>query len=559
MASAENRKRARADDLSQKHHPNKKIKSSGRLHGPSNFPPEFWDSLSKVSLTRRALRELDRRNSARPAPGPVVPSVYTSDRARFARHGGPDLRHLRGCAEPKGAIHTMASSRSSAPSSRQTKSTKSTKPTGRSSAYGKDFEQHLCDNNVYLHGRKSKPNNNADLHHPRPSLSPSKFSDGAFEHFQDEHDHLGSEGDVMRKLIPDITGRANIPNSGEVLFNNLESITDCSMADVKPDFYDGVRLSDIDAAVRNDLNSLIIPSTTNAAQRPAAPNFFLEAKAPWGGADIAKRQAGLDGAIGARAMHALQNYGAEEPAFDGNAYTYSSTYHAGTGTLQLYAHHTTPPTAPGGQPEYHMTKLRGFDMTDSRETFVQGATAFRNARDLAQRHRDGFIQTANARVRQSDVGAPPEAEFTVAVGDEESTDEFVDCEDYPGSRAVSTEDYPAFRDIDEEPALRQYLCAEDEEPSQESTFLGAEPAMSLATSFTSSFTQSQASSKRTRASPSPPSNSHKKRDWTKRRGSTSSGSAVLPASTEEYWNWCDEELNWFHLNEDGSCIWHDGE
>jgi hypothetical protein len=27
---------------------------------------------------------------------------------------------------------------------------------------------------------------------------------------------------------------------------------------------------------------------------------------------------------------------------------YSSTYHAGTGTLQLYAQHVTPPTAPGG-------------------------------------------------------------------------------------------------------------------------------------------------------------------------------------------------------------------
>jgi hypothetical protein len=198
------------------------------------------------------------------------------------------------------------------------------------------------------------------LHQTRPSLSPSKFSDGTFEHFQDEHDHLGSEGDVMRKIIPVISGSTNIPNSGEVLFNNLESITDGATVDVKPDFYDGARFSDIDATVREDLSSLIIPSDTNAPRRPAAPNFFLEAKAPWGGADIAKRQAGLDGAIGARAMHALQNYGDEEPGFDGNAYSYSSTYHAGTGTLQLYTHHVTAPTAPGGRPEYHMTQVRAF-------------------------------------------------------------------------------------------------------------------------------------------------------------------------------------------------------
>lgn len=42
------------------------------------------------------------------------------------------------------------------------------------------------------------------------------------------------------------------------------------------------------------------------------------------------------------------------------------TYHAGTGTLQLYTHHVTAPTAPGGRPEYHMMKLRGFNMRDSR-------------------------------------------------------------------------------------------------------------------------------------------------------------------------------------------------
>jgi hypothetical protein len=100
-----------------------------------------------------------------------------------------------------------------------------------------------------------------------------------------------------------------------------------------------------------------------------------------GGANIAKRQAGIDGAIGVRAMHTMQNYGEEVPGFDGNAYTISSTYHAGTGTLQLYAHHATPPTAPGGRPEYHMTQLDSYALTGKRERFIEGVTAFRNARD----------------------------------------------------------------------------------------------------------------------------------------------------------------------------------
>ena len=69
---------------------------------------------------------------------------------------------------------------------------------------------------MYLHGRKSKPSN-ADLYQPSLSLLPSKFSDGVFEHYQGEHDHLGSE-DIMHKIIPVIGGSANIPNGGEVLF-----------------------------------------------------------------------------------------------------------------------------------------------------------------------------------------------------------------------------------------------------------------------------------------------------------------------------------------------------
>ena len=93
-------------------------------------PAEFWDNLSKVWLTKRALRELDRRNT-RPAPKPPN-SLYrrphrpatrriltepsksrqpTESTTNFlchcapkclkdiklsARHGGPDLSDLRG-------------------------------------------------------------------------------------------------------------------------------------------------------------------------------------------------------------------------------------------------------------------------------------------------------------------------------------------------------------------------------------------------------------------------------------------------------------------------------
>ncbi|KAH7309038.1 hypothetical protein B0I35DRAFT_515389 [Stachybotrys elegans] len=312
MASDQNRKRSRADDLSQDHCPDKKIKSRSKLHGPSNFPPDFWDNLSKVCLTRRALRELDRRNSTRPAPGPATPAAYAIiDLAKFARRGGPDLRYLGRCPEPKDAKAQVASSRSSA-SSRRTKSTKATtlsRSSGKPSAYGPEFETHLTDHGVYPEGYEypedrstPEPGNQAhqDLSVARPSLSPSCFPESKFRDFKQKDARATFENDVMAAVVPIICGDADIPSR--------------------------------------------------------------------------------------------QN-------------------------------------APDGRPEYHMTKVRGFDMTDSRETFVQGATAFLNARDLAQRHRDAFIHAANARARQTDAEVPPEADVTVVLveqSQESASENFVE-------------------------------------------------------------------------------------------------------------------------------------
>lgn len=74
--------------------PSKRLKSSRT---------EFYDSLSKVWLTRRALKELDRRtrranSPQRPASAPrrVHPESTSKQIQRFARHGGPELHDLRG-------------------------------------------------------------------------------------------------------------------------------------------------------------------------------------------------------------------------------------------------------------------------------------------------------------------------------------------------------------------------------------------------------------------------------------------------------------------------------
>ncbi|KUI56430.1 hypothetical protein VP1G_10824 [Cytospora mali] len=109
------------------------------------------------------------------------------------------------------------------------------------------------------------------------------------------------------------------------------------------------------------------------------------------------RQICYDGAVGARAIHTLQKYGKEESVDDGKPYTFNSAYH--NGHMQLYAHHSTAPAAPGGRPEYHTSQLKAHALTNDRETFLQGATALRNTRDLAKQHRATFIKAANDRNR----------------------------------------------------------------------------------------------------------------------------------------------------------------
>ena len=59
---------------------------------------------------------------------------------------------------------------------------------------------------------------------------------------------------------------------------------------------------------------------------------------------------------------------------------------------------------PGESPQYYMTPLKSFSLTDSSRTFRQGVGAFRNAGDLAKEQRDILIDQANtvARAQSAD-------------------------------------------------------------------------------------------------------------------------------------------------------------
>lgn len=124
MSGQQQSRHARKRKSPEQHHtPSKRQKIS--QHASRTQPPDFWEDLSKIWLTKDALRELNRRNakqlshsSARRVPRPVTRAFLKKKRLNtiqsvgdflqncasktvkdielFSRHGGPDLSDIRG-------------------------------------------------------------------------------------------------------------------------------------------------------------------------------------------------------------------------------------------------------------------------------------------------------------------------------------------------------------------------------------------------------------------------------------------------------------------------------
>ena len=115
----------------------------------------------------------------------------------------------------------------------------------------------------------------------RPSLSPSRFSDTAFEGFQRKNEDVIDEGEVMRDVLPMVYRNADILHKENLLFTRLQSITDKVTVDAKPDFYDGAPIDSLDEQVRTDPGHFIVPTIHRTA--PITPNFFSKQKYQKGG------------------------------------------------------------------------------------------------------------------------------------------------------------------------------------------------------------------------------------------------------------------------------------
>ena len=314
----------------------------------------------------------------------------------------------------------MSSSRSdSRVSKRKSKSTSRSRPstnttnTASTGPYNRNFQQNLVDGGVYPHAYRypdghvaAKPDNWEEIHQrlsrPRPSLSPSKFSEEAYEKFVQADADASKEKQVTTSVIPIIEGDIKDAKcvSGGIPFTNLDHLTDGTLVPGNPDIYYGARPEQLDRRVRDELSGHIIPSTQD--DLPIVPNFFLAAKGPDGSLAVAGRQASYDGGLGARGMHSLESYGQEGPLFANTASTISSIYHGGQ--LKMFTVHPSQPTDLGSRPEYQMHQLRSFAMADTPETFRQGATYYRNGRDWAKEQRDEAIRQANGRVDERRAG-----------------------------------------------------------------------------------------------------------------------------------------------------------
>ncbi|KAF2457518.1 hypothetical protein BDY21DRAFT_385781 [Lineolata rhizophorae] len=424
--------------------------------------PAFWDSLSKIWLTKHALRELDRRNrllrsprhrprslptarNALAAPSenaPLPPASaadflrncapgHLQDVKRFARGGGPDLSDLVGvraaCFTYGACADDAASYPEPAPLDRNMSPSRS-KDKKTSIHNDANYGQKLFDGGIIPFGVECPSGNRPPLPpnwdetrrklaQPRCSLSPSTFPE---------------EAKVPPAMLEAMGASRNTLEN--TLFNNIDPMTG-DIARAKPDYFYGASHYQLHPDVRNELSEYIIP--LNNTLLPAVPNFFLETKGPRGLAVVAQRQVCHDGAIGARAMQSLRSYGQSEPVYDNNAYTISSTYE--NGHLVMYSHSVAQPNGPGTRPEYYMHRLRSFSMVDSAATFLDGATVFKNAVDLTEKHRNDAIARANERAGQ-----------TI---EDEGDDEDVNDDEVEGEKDIEDPDEDTEEDADSPPIV----------------------------------------------------------------------------------------------------------
>ncbi|KAK3642096.1 hypothetical protein LTR56_010967 [Elasticomyces elasticus] len=410
------------------------------------FYSSMWDEISKVYYTKRSLAEFDRRTahesgdkvltSARRKFGPLLRSDICALRD-LASKGGPDLSILKGYSWLPTVPETKSVTNSAARSAGN-----------MCSAYDANFERVMIEKVHVFPPNWRDPHRDEDdetrepqnlglirdvLIQSRDSLAPSQWPEKNFREFKRAAGMNPDEEMVVKFEFPFVSGLKDSQYvvTENIRFDNLDELHKDIVA-LQPDKAYGADRNDINSNVREELARYIVPVSTSAL---AAPNSFMELMGSTGHPGVAQRQAMHDGAVGARAMFYLQNYGKAIPEYDDNAYTLSSTYHPIGGILQMFATHLVAPPRHGDEPHYHMTRIKTFAVKDLSSDFREGAAAWRNGQLWAQQQRDAFIQRANdvdnrrsAALQQASAGASNEKGDEDTAADVHPSTETVDGE-----------------------------------------------------------------------------------------------------------------------------------
>ncbi|KAL4812495.1 hypothetical protein BDW67DRAFT_178638 [Aspergillus spinulosporus] len=344
-------------------------------------PPLFWDRLTKLWLTKSALKEVDRQNKPLSPSQDFLSNDYTfapdflrncsatclQEIRRLSRCGGPDLSDIRNCPAP---AHFGQYSMDPTKSGLEQPTTTHTRTrTGCTTVYDEHFESHLTNHDGTA---PSKPENVAEIRRrllaPRSSIALLETTlEKDYEEFIGFNNDAVNEQEVITNIFPILEGNQKTRSqAGE-------------------------------PAIRKQLDRKIKPS--NHSHCPVVPNFFFEAKGHYGSLPAATRQACYDGALGARGMHSLQQLrGSSESKYDNKAYVITVTYYSGY--LGVYVTHPTRSRStdnPDKHTNYVMTQVGQWALHDDPETYQRGLNAYRNGRDLAKEYRDNFIRQANGR------------------------------------------------------------------------------------------------------------------------------------------------------------------
>lgn len=274
-------------------------------------------------------------------------------------------------------------------------------------AYSANFEQVMNDQNMIFYRRNKVAERPRNYYEIKKKLGDERPQDP--EHLAhavlDDLGDTPTHNDLVNCMLPIFHDtKLQGPQNRQFTVMKPGDIIDANVKRFAPDYYEGAKPNTVDKDLKKNLRTSIVPSNHN--EDPIAPNFFLEFVTESRDAVVTRRQAGIDGVLGARCMNSLQNYPAEMPdkgpppeqwEFDGNAYSFGLTYRPRD--LTIYSVHMTPPEPNDNMPGYRIVQIEIYSMV-SEDSYHQAISAYRNIRDLAKQYRDDIVTEANARAAQ---------------------------------------------------------------------------------------------------------------------------------------------------------------